>query len=99
MSQGYCNNGEAMRNDDGVFPLEYHGVDDDARPDADDTADDPAATTAGDRFVAFGEQGPGRDGNADAAEPGVLQRQRLHRSRRAHHESGHGGHETGSSET
>jgi len=85
MSQGYCNNNEAMRNHDGVFSLEYHDIDDDTGsdandtgPDADDTADDPTAATAGDRFVAFGEQGPGRYGNADATQPGILERQCLH---------------------
>lgn len=78
MAQGYCNNGEAMRNNDGVLPLECHDVDDDTGPYPDDTANDPAAATAGDRFVAFGEQGSGRHGNADAAQPGILERQRLH---------------------
>lgn len=54
MSQ-YCNNSEAMRSNDGVFPLEYYDIDDDTSSDADDTADDPAATIVGDRFMAFGE--------------------------------------------
>lgn len=71
-----------MRNNDGVFPLEYHDIDDDTGSDTgsdpDDAADDAAAATIGDRFVAFGEQGPGRHGNADAAQPGILERQYLH---------------------
>lgn len=56
-----------MRNDNGTFPLEYYDIDDDTGPDPDDTADDPVAAAARDRLVAFGEQGPSRDGNADAA--------------------------------
>jgi len=67
-----------MRNHDGVFSLECHDIDDDTGSDADDTTDDPTAATAGDRFVAFGEQGPGRYGNADTAQPGILERQCLH---------------------
>lgn len=74
MSQGYCNDGEAMRNNDGVLPLEYHDVDDDTGPYSDDASDDSAAATASDRFVAFGEQGSGRHGNADATQPGILKR-------------------------
>lgn len=77
MSQGYCNNGEAMRNNDRAFPLEYHDIDDNTDSDSNDTAD-PAATTTGNRFMAFGEQGPGRYGNADTAQPGILERQCLH---------------------
>lgn len=89
-----------MRNYDGVFPPEYHDVhdaDDDADDDIDTGADpddtaDPATTIAGNRFVAFGKQGPSRYGNADATQPGVLERQCLHRSWGAHHESGRGVH-------
>lgn len=62
MSQGYCNS-EAMRNNG----VEYHDVDDDTDPDPDDTSDDPTAATASDRLMAFGEQGSGCYGNADAA--------------------------------
>lgn len=68
-----------MRN--GVFPLEYHDIDDDTGSDTGsdpDDASDAATATTGDRFVAFGEQGPGRHGNADAAQPGILERQYLH---------------------
>lgn len=68
MSQGYRNNTEVMRDYDGVFPLEYHDADDgvDTGANPDDTTD-PATTITGNRFVAFGKQGPNRYGNANAA--------------------------------
>lgn len=93
MSQGYRNNAEAMRDNDGIFPPEYHDADDDddTGADPDDTADS-AAAVAGNRFVALGKQGSSRYGDADAAQPGFLERQCLHRSRGAHHESGYGVH-------
>jgi len=83
MSQGYRNDAETMRDNDGVFPPECHDADDDIGADPDDTADivdtaDPAAATAGNRFMAFGEQGPGRYGNADTTQPGIFERQCLH---------------------
>lgn len=42
-----------MRDNDGVFPLKYHDVNDDTGSDPDDATNDPAASTAGDRFVAL----------------------------------------------
>lgn len=78
MSQGYRNNAEAMRDYDGICPPEYHNVDDNNDDDDDtganpDDTSGPATTIAGNRFVAFGEQGPSRYGNADATQPGVLE--------------------------
>lgn len=64
MSQGY-RNVEAMR-DNGICSSEYRNVDDDDTGANPDDASGPATTVAGNRFVAFGEQGPGRYGNADA---------------------------------
>jgi len=84
VSQGARNNAEAMYNHDEDL-LEHHDADDDAGADPDDAADSTAV--AGDRLVAFGQQGPGRHGNANATEPRVLERQRLHGSRRTCHES------------
>lgn len=76
-----------MCDNDRVFPSEHRDADDDdTGADPDDTAD-PAAAVARDGLVALGEQEPGRGGDADAAQPGVLERQRLHRPRRTH-ESG-----------
>jgi len=86
MSQGYRSCGEAMCDNDRVIPSEHRDADDDTGTDPDDTAD-PAAAVARDGLVALGEQESDRNGDADAAQSGVLERQRLHRSRRAH-ESG-----------
>lgn len=99
MSQGYRNNTEAMRDNNGVCPSEYHNVDDDDTRANPDDASGPATTIASDRFVAFGEQGPSRCGNADATQPGVLERQCFHRSRGTYHESGRGARGGSSGET
>jgi len=83
VSQGACTNGEAMRDHDEGLP-EHRDADDDTGADPDDAADSTAV--AGDRLVAFGQQGSDRHGNADATEPRVLERQRLHGSWRTCHE-------------
>lgn len=79
-----------------VFPSEHRDADDDdTGADPDDTAD--TAAVARDGLVALGEQEPDRSGDADASQPGVLERQRLHRSGRAH-ESGRDHHDGESGE-